>query len=41
MIGAYNRDVSERKAERKQRIARRIYRSWNGGFDWEYYDNLH
>lgn len=41
MIGAYNRDVSERKAERKRRIARRIYRSWNSGFNWEYYDNLH
>lgn len=38
MIGAYNRDVSIRKALRKRRLAREIYR-WNP--KWEYYDNLH
>ena len=38
MIGAYNRDVSIRKALRKRRLAREIYR-WNP--EWEYYDNLH
>ena len=38
MIGAYNRDVSIRKAERKRRIARIIYH-YNP--NWEYYDNLH
>lgn len=43
MIGAYNRDVSIRKALRKRRIAREIYHSWSGmaGNGWEYYDNLH
>ena len=40
MIGAYNRDVSIRKALRKRRLAREIYRSW-GNPEWEYYDNLH
>lgn len=40
MIGAYNRDVSIRKALRKRRLAREIYHSW-GSFDQEYYDNLH
>lgn len=40
MIGAYNRDVSGRKAERKRRLARMMYRSWDGS-TWEYYDNLH
>lgn len=40
MIGAYNRDVSIRKALRKRRLAREIYRSW-GNSEWEYYDNLH
>jgi hypothetical protein len=44
MVSAENRDVSRRKALRKRRIARDIYRCWaslieNGG--WEYYDNLH
>ena len=38
MIGAYNRDVSIRKALRKRRLARVIYH-WNP--EWEYYDNLH
>lgn len=28
MIGAYNRDVSIRKALRKRRLAREIYHSW-------------
>ena len=45
MIGSYNRDVSWRKARRKRRIAREIYRFWKnyGACDnnWEYYDNLH
>ena len=41
MVGGRNRDISRRKAERKRDIARKIYRSWNGGEDWEYYDNLH
>ena len=40
MIGAYNRDVSIRKAHRKRRLAREIYHSW-GSSDQEYYDNLH
>lgn len=40
MIGAYNRDVSIRKALRKRRLAREIYHTW-GNSDWEYYDNLH
>lgn len=40
MIGAYNRDVSIRKALRKRRLAREIYHSW-GNSEWEYYDNLH
>ena len=40
MIGAYNRDVSIRKALRKRRLAREIYHTW-GKSDWEYYDNLH
>ena len=40
MIGAYNRDVSIRKALRKRRLAREIYHSQNNP-KWEYYDNLH
>ena len=40
MIGAYNRDVSIRKALRKRRLAREIYRSWSN-LEQEYYDNLH
>ena len=40
MIGAYNRDVSIRKALRKRRLAREIYHTW-GKYEWEYYDNLH
>ena len=40
MIGSYNRDVSTRKARRKRRIAREIYR-WHSEDDWEYYNNLH
>ena len=40
MIGAYNRDVSIRKALRKRRLAREIYRSWPN-LEYEYYDNLH
>lgn len=39
MIGAYNRDVSIRKALRKRRITHKMFR-WREG-DWEYYDNLH
>ena len=35
MMGAYNRDVSRRKALRKRRIIQEKDR------DWEYYDNLH
>ena len=42
---AYNRDVSRRKALRKQRIAKEIYYNWGnvlvGDPSWEYYDNLH
>lgn len=37
VIGAYNRDVSKRKAMRKRRIAR--YGWWGRNHD--YYDNLH
>lgn len=40
MIGAYNRDVSIRKALHKRRLTREIYHSW-GNIGWEYYDNLH
>lgn len=40
MIGAYNRDVSIRKALRKRRLAREIYRPY-ANLGWEYYDNLH
>ena len=40
MISAYNRDVSIRKALRKRRLAREIYRSWSN-LEQEYYDNLH
>lgn len=40
MTGAYNRDVSKRKALRKRRLAKRMYHSWVPG-DWEYYNNLH
>ena len=42
MMGQYNRDVSFRKAKRKQRMARIIYHwhNWDNP-DWEYYDNLH
>ena len=36
MVGAYNRDVSRRKALRKKRLIERLHPSWNG-----YYDNLH
>lgn len=38
MMGAYNRDVSFRKALRKKRLARETYWSPQG---WEYYDNIH
>lgn len=44
MISARNRDVSRRKALRKRRLARDIYRCWNvwlGEEGWEYYNNLH
>ena len=40
MIGAYNRDVSIRKALRKRRLVREIYHHWSNS-EWEYYDNLH
>ena len=36
MVGAYNRDVSRRKALRKKHLIERLHPSWNG-----YYDNLH
>ena len=36
MVGAYNRDVSRRKALRKKHLIERLHSSWNG-----YYDNLH
>ena len=38
MMGAYNRDVSRRKALRKKRLSKEVCWSPNG---WEYYDNLH
>lgn len=38
MMGAYNRDVSRRKALRKKRLSKEVYWFPNG---WEYYDNLH
>ena len=43
MMGAYNRDVSKRKALRKRRIAKEIYHNWSNSFgdEWEYYNNLH
>lgn len=42
MMGAYNRDVSRRKALSKRRLARAIHRDWNNdGQPLEYYDNLH
>lgn len=41
MIGSRNRDVSRRKALRKRRIAREIYRNWYSDPDWELFDNLH
>jgi hypothetical protein len=37
MVGAYNREISMRKARRKKQIAEEVY-SWCGG---SYYDNLH
>ena len=37
MMGAYNRDVSKRKALRKKRLIERLHPSWEQG----YYDNLH
>ena len=41
MIGSRNRDVSTRKALRKQRLARALYwRDWNSD-NVDYYDNLH
>lgn len=39
MVGQYNRDVSKRKAFRKRRTTKEVYRATN--HDWEYYDNLH
>lgn len=36
MVGAYNRDVSKRKALRKRRLARIMYHYY-----WEPYGNLH
>ena len=41
MIGAYNCDVSIRKALRKRRISREIYGCSWANKEWEYYDNLH
>lgn len=38
MMGAYNRDVSFRKALRKKRLAKETCWSPSG---WEYYDNVH
>ena len=38
---AYNRDMTWRKAIRKRRIAKNIYRNWSPNSTWEYYDNLH
>ena len=38
MMGAYNRDVSHRKALRKKRLSKEVCWSPKG---WEYYDNLH
>ena len=39
MMGAYNRDVSKRKALRKRRISSHYYWTRREGKD--YYDNLH
>lgn len=41
MVGAYNRDVSMRKALRKRRISKEVYSNSYANKDWEYYDNLH
>ena len=44
MSRAYNRDISRRKALRKSKIAREIYRYWkrySADDNWEYFDNLH
>lgn len=38
MMGAYNRDISHRKALRKKRLSKEVY--WSPT-RWEYYDNLH
>lgn len=41
---AYNRDVSKRKALRKRRLAKILYKCWAQGTcdnEWEYYNNLH
>ena len=37
MVGAYNRDISRRKALRKKHLIERLHPSWGTG----YYDNLH
>lgn len=38
MMGAYNRDVSRRKALRKKRLSKEVCWTPSG---WDYYDNLH
>ena len=40
MTGAYNREISRRKALRKRKLAKTIYHSWKDE-DFEYYNNLH
>ena len=40
MTGAYNREISRRKALRKRKLAKIIYHSWKDE-DFEYYNNLH
>ena len=41
MTGAYNRDVSIRKALRKRRISKEVQNNSYADKDREYYDNLH
>jgi hypothetical protein len=41
MMGMYNREVSKRKAWRKRKLARIMYRYEGQANSWEYYDNLH
>lgn len=40
MVGAYNRDISRRKALRKRRIDNQVKTSWNAGEPSVWYNNL-